>query len=56
MPGSKDAGGGEIGEVRAAIDVASLNAYLAKHAKAIKTPVDVKQFKVRGRSIVMPHN
>ncbi|KAF9486034.1 kinase-like protein [Pholiota conissans] len=37
--------GGEIGEVRANIDISSLNAYLAKHTPAIKTPVDVKQFK-----------
>ena len=38
--------GGEYGEVRANIDVHKLNAYLDKHVKAIKTPVDVKQFKV----------
>ncbi|KAF7968618.1 hypothetical protein HWV62_30011 [Athelia sp. TMB] len=37
--------GGEYGEVRANIDVHKLNAYLDKHVKAIKTPVDVKQFK-----------
>ncbi|GLB37689.1 putative phosphotransferase enzyme family protein [Lyophyllum shimeji] len=37
--------GGEYGEVRANIDVASLNAYLAQCAPGIKAPVDVKQFK-----------
>lgn len=37
--------GGEIGEVRASIDVASLNAYIEKHAPAIRAPVTVKQFK-----------
>ncbi|RDB24710.1 Acyl-CoA dehydrogenase family member 11 [Hypsizygus marmoreus] len=37
--------GGEYGEVRANIDVSKLNAYLAKQAPGIKTPVDVKQFK-----------
>jgi hypothetical protein len=39
--------GGEYGDVRANIDVDRLNAYLAKHVPAVKTPVDVKQFKVR---------
>jgi hypothetical protein len=38
--------GGEIGEVRATIDVASLNAYIEKHVPAIRAPVTVKQFKV----------
>lgn len=38
--------GGEIGEVRASIDVASLNAYIEKHVPAIRAPVSVKQFKV----------
>lgn len=38
--------GGEIGEVRANIDIASLNAYLASHVPVIRTPVTVKQFKV----------
>lgn len=37
--------GGEYGEVRAAIDVGKLNAYLRKHVAAIKAPVDIKQFK-----------
>ncbi|KAG5647059.1 hypothetical protein DXG03_001429 [Asterophora parasitica] len=37
--------GGEFGEVRANIDVGSLNVYIAKHAPGIKAPVDVKQFK-----------
>lgn len=40
--------GGEIGEVRANIDIAGLNAYLVSHVPAIRTPVTVKQFKVRG--------
>lgn len=39
--------GGEYGEIRANIDIDSLNAYLAKHTPSITTPVDVKQFKVR---------
>ncbi|KAF8648531.1 hypothetical protein AX16_006235 [Volvariella volvacea WC 439] len=37
--------GGEYGEVRANINVDNLNAYLAKAAPTIQTPVDVKQFK-----------
>lgn len=39
--------GGEIGEVRASIDVATLNEYIEKHVPAIRVPVVVKQFKVR---------
>ena len=42
--------GGEIGEVRANIDVASLNAYIEKHVPAVRAPVAVKQFKVSVRS------
>lgn len=38
--------GGQYGEIRAAIDVAKLNQYLVKHVPVIKTPVEVKQFKV----------
>jgi hypothetical protein len=38
--------GGEYGEIRATIDINTLNAYLAKNTPSIKTPVDVKQFKV----------
>lgn len=38
--------GGEYGEVRANIDVHHLNAYFDKHVTLIKTPVEVKQFKV----------
>ena len=38
--------GGEYGDVRAVIDIPSLNAYLAEKASAIKPPVAVKQFKV----------
>lgn len=37
--------GGEIGEVRANIDVANLDAYIEKHVPAIRTPVVIKQFK-----------
>ncbi|CAE6496366.1 unnamed protein product [Rhizoctonia solani] len=37
--------GGEYGEIRASIDVQSLNKYLGQHAKNIRTPVEVKQFK-----------
>ncbi|GJE91381.1 phosphotransferase family protein [Phanerochaete sordida] len=37
--------GGEVGEVRASIDVAKLNAYIEAHVPAIKAPVTVKQFK-----------
>ncbi|EIW54435.1 kinase-like protein [Trametes versicolor FP-101664 SS1] len=37
--------GGEYGEVRANIDAAKLNAYLAAHVPAVKAPVDIKQFK-----------
>lgn len=37
--------GGEYGEIRATIDIASLNAYLLT-APAIQTPVSIKQFKV----------
>ena len=38
--------GGEYGNVRATIDVERLNAFFKKHVGEIKTPVDVKQFKV----------
>ncbi|KZV70009.1 kinase-like protein [Peniophora sp. CONT] len=37
--------GGEVGEVRANIDVDSLNAYLKRSVPAVRAPVDVKQFK-----------
>ncbi|KAG8709976.1 hypothetical protein FRC08_017804 [Ceratobasidium sp. 394] len=37
--------GGEYGEVRAGINVQALNDYLEQHAKEVKTPVEVKQFK-----------
>ena len=40
--------GGEYGSIRAGIDIPALNAYLAKHVPAVKAPVEVKQFKVRG--------
>ncbi len=39
--------GGEIGEIRASIDVSKLNAYIEKFVPAICAPVVVKQFKVR---------
>ena len=38
--------GGEYGEIRAGIDIANLNAYLASHVKAVHGPIEVKQFKV----------
>lgn len=37
--------GGEYGEIRASIDIASLNAYLLVRASPIRTPISVKQFK-----------
>lgn len=37
--------GGEYGPVRAGIDIDKLNVYLTEHVKAVRTPVDVKQFK-----------
>ncbi|TFK23135.1 APH-domain-containing protein [Coprinopsis marcescibilis] len=37
--------GGEYGEIRANIDIDDLNVYLKQFTPAIKTPVDVKQFK-----------
>ncbi|KAJ6631529.1 kinase-like domain-containing protein [Mycena sp. CBHHK59/15] len=37
--------GGEFGEVRANIDVESLSAYLLKNVRALRGPIDVKQFK-----------
>lgn len=38
--------GGEYGEIRANIDVDKLNTYLSQHVKVVRTPVEVKQFKV----------
>jgi len=38
--------GGEFGDVRAAIDVEKLNAYLGAHVPEVTAPVTVKQFKV----------
>ena len=40
--------GGELGDVRAAIDIEKLNAYLEAHVSEIAAPVTVKQFKVCG--------
>ena len=37
--------GGEIGEVRSAIDIEKLNAYIEAHVPVIKALVAVKQFK-----------
>ncbi|QRW25273.1 phosphotransferase enzyme family protein [Rhizoctonia solani] len=39
--------GGEYGEIRANIDIQSLNKYLGQHGRGIRVPVEVKQFKVR---------
>lgn len=38
--------GGQYGEIRAEIDIASLNDFLRRECPRIKTPVEVKQFKV----------
>lgn len=46
MPSSSPRIGGEYGKIRANIDIARLNAYLAQRSPAVKAPVDVKQFKV----------
>lgn len=47
MSGQPKKIGGEYGKVRANIDIEKLNAYLAKNIEVIRTPVEVKQFKVR---------
>jgi hypothetical protein len=39
--------GGSFGKIRASIDIAGLNEYLLMHAPPIRTPIGVKQFKVR---------
>ena len=39
--------GGEYGEVRASIDVGRLEMYVDANVKVMKTPLEVKQFKVR---------
>lgn len=39
--------GGEYGPVRTSIDLEKLESYLEANVEAIRTPVDVKQFKVR---------
>ncbi|KAJ7099543.1 protein kinase subdomain-containing protein PKL/CAK/ACAD [Mycena belliarum] len=44
MPQDKKIGG-EFGEVRANIDVEALSTYLLKNVKALRGPIDVKQFK-----------
>ena len=38
--------GGAIGDVRANIDIPALNKYLTDCVKRVKTPVQIKQFKV----------
>lgn len=38
--------GGEIGDIRASIDVDKLNEYIREHVSVIRAPVSVKQFKV----------
>jgi hypothetical protein len=38
--------GGQYGEIRAEIDLASLNDFLRRECPRIETPVEVKQFKV----------
>ncbi|KAG6902760.1 hypothetical protein C0995_011908 [Termitomyces sp. Mi166 len=46
MPsGSQQKIGGEYGQIRADIDIAKLNVYLAQHSQVVKPPVDIKQFK-----------
>ncbi|KAJ7188722.1 kinase-like domain-containing protein [Mycena filopes] len=45
MSGSDKKIGGEVGDVRANIDVETLSAYLLKNVKALRGPIDVKQFK-----------
>ncbi|KAF8756752.1 Phosphotransferase enzyme family [Rhizoctonia solani] len=42
---SGDKIGGEYGEIRANIDIQSLNKYLGQHGRGIRVPVEVKQFK-----------
>lgn len=46
--------GGEYGEVRASINLDNLNTYLSKHtlSTGIKTPIDIKQFKVNKEDIL----
>ena len=49
--------GGELGDVRAAIDVEKLNAYLEAHVLEVTAPVAVKQFKVCvSRSSLIPNH
>jgi hypothetical protein len=48
--------GGEVGEVRANIDVDALNKYLTAAVPAVKAPVKVKQFKVRYVTIFCKNN
>lgn len=47
MPDGDKKIGGEVGEIRANIDIDSLNRYIERHVPAVRVPVAVKQFKVR---------
>ena len=38
--------GGEFGEIRSALDVDKLEAYLSQNVREIHVPLQVKQFKV----------
>jgi len=44
---SKNQTGGDYSNIRVSINVDNLNVYLVKSISSIKTPVDIKQFKVR---------
>jgi hypothetical protein len=46
--------GGEYGDIRARIDEAKLNTYLANNAPAVAVPVTIKQFKVR--RLILQHS
>lgn len=44
--------GGDIGDVRASIDVDKLNEYIQEHVSVIHAPVSVKQFKASNLSFL----
>ena len=46
--------GGEFGDVRAAIDVEKLSAYLQAHVPEVAAPVTVKRFRVRLGQVSFP--
>jgi hypothetical protein len=48
--------GGEYGEIRASFDTNNLDKYLKTSVKDIRTPVDVKQFKVETYILCAYHN